>query len=160
MSQLYDELRALAERVLRSERPDHTLQPTSLVHEAYLRLAKQDQVRWKSRSHFMAMAATMIRRILIDHARGRAALVRGGGRERVTLDDSDGLATEGDLDLDALDEALRKLAAFDERRSRVVELRFFGGLTNEEIGEVLGVSKWTVVDDWRLARAWLRRELS
>jgi RNA polymerase sigma factor (TIGR02999 family) len=160
MALVYDELRSLAERFMQSERPGHTLQPTALVHEAYVRLAAQDPGRWKGRAHFMAIASTMIRRVLIDHARRHGAAIRGGDRKRLTLTDAAGLVADREINVIALHEALEKLAAFDQRRSRVVELRYFGGLTNEETAEVLGVSKWTVVDDWELARAWLRRELT
>ena len=160
MTLVFEQLRALARERMAAERPGHTLQPTALVHEACLRLAKQDRAQWRSRTQFVAVASEMMRRILIDHARGHAAAVRGGDRKRLTLHDSTYLLPGREVDLIDLDEALVKLAAFDERRSKVVELRFFGGLTNEEVAEALGVSKWTVIDDWELARAWLRRELT
>ena len=159
MPLVYDELRALAESYLRLERPDHTLQATALVHEAYVRLIKQEGVEWRNRAHFFGVAAQAIRRILVDHARGRHRAKRGGGRQRVRLDEDVALLKDCDVDLIALDEALCNLAGFHARAARVVELRFFGGLGREEVGEFLGVSLRTVGDDWRLARAWLRREL-
>ncbi len=157
LPQVYEQLHALAEAFLRRERPDHTLQPTALVHEAYLRLADQDRARWNDASHFQATAATMIRRILVDHARGHKAAKRGGHWHRVTLSDR----AEGgpDVDLLELEEALLELAALDERQARVVELRFFGGLGIKATGASLGVSPRTVDGDWRLARAWLHRRL-
>jgi RNA polymerase sigma factor (TIGR02999 family) len=156
---VYDELRALAGSFLRAERPDHTLQPTALVHEAYLKLVGQVQVTWANRAHFMAVAASAMRRILADHARRRRAAKRGGGWHEITLDEAVDLDSGRDLDLVDLDEALTKLASLDQRKSRVVELRFFGGLTNPAVAEVLGVSRKTVADDWTVARLWLRREL-
>lgn len=157
---VYDELRGLAEHYMRRERPGHTLQPTALVNEAYLRLIDQSRVDWKSRAHFFGVAAEMIRRILVDHARKRAAIKRGGGAAKATS--SEALADVGSdrVDLLALDEALEKLRELDERRSQVVELRFFGGLSVEETAHVLGVSPRTVKGDWHLARAWLRNHLS
>jgi len=159
MPLVYDELRALAESYLTRERPNHTLQATALVHEAYVRLVKQDGVDWRNRAHFFAVAAQMIRRVLVDHARHHARAKRGGDRQRVHIDENVALSPENDLDVLALDEALDKLAAFHERSARIVELRFFGGLNREEVAEVLGISIRTVGDDWRLARAFLRREL-
>lgn len=159
MPLVYNELRALAESYLQRERPDHTLQATALVHEAYVRLIKQEDVEWQNRAHFFGVAAQAIRRILVDHARGRQRAKRGGNRQRVHLDEDIALTKEPDLDLLALNEAMEKLAAFHERAARVVELRFFGGLSREEVAEFLGVSLRTVGDDWRLARAWLRRGL-
>lgn len=156
---VYDELRALAESYLQCENPGHTLQATALVHEAYLRLVKQEDVEWQNRAHFFALAAQAIRRILVDHARSRGRAKRGGDRERVTLDEDPALTPDRDLDLIELDAALEKLARLHERQARIVELRFFGGLTLREAAEVLGVSPWTVDGDWSMARAWLRREL-
>jgi RNA polymerase sigma factor (TIGR02999 family) len=161
---VYAELREVAARHLRAERPDHTLTPTALVHEAYLRLAGQQETAWQSRAHFFAMAARAMRRILVDHARARRAAKRSGG-ERVPLDDaSDVIAGADDaqaraIDLVALDDALARLTALDPRQARVVELRYFAGLEIEEVAELLGVSGMTVKRDWRLARAWLFREL-
>ena len=159
MPLVYDELRALAESYLQQERPDHTLQATALVHEAYIRLIRQEHVEWQSRAHFFGVAAQAIRRILVDHARGHERAKRGGGRQRVRLDEDVAPAEQRDLNLLALDEAMKKLADFHQRAARVVELRFFGGLSREEVGEFLGISLRTVGADWRLARAWLRREL-
>ena len=159
MPLVYDELRALAESYLQQERPDHTLQATALVHEAYIRLIRQEDVEWQNRAHFFGVAAQAIRRILVDHARGHERAKRGGGRQRVRLDEDVAPAEQRDLNLLALDEAMKKLADFHQRAARVVELRFFGGLSREEVGEFLGISLRTVGADWRLARAWLRREL-
>ena len=156
---IYDDLRGLAVGAMRSERRGHTLQPTALIHEAYLRLVDQTRVQWRDRAHFFAVAATVIRRVLVDHARGRGAAKRGGGRERVSLDQADPVAESPDVDVLALDEAMNRLAGFDARKSRVVELRFFGGLGIDDTAEVLGVSHATVERDWSLARAWLFREL-
>ena len=159
MPLVYDELRALAESYLKHERVDHTLQATALVHEAYVRLVKQEDVDWQNRAHFFGVAAQMIRRILVDHARHHERIKRGGGRRRVQIDEDIALPQHRELDLLALDEAMERLADFHERAARIVELRFFGGLNREEVAEVLGLSLRTVGDDWRLARAWLRREL-
>ncbi len=161
---VYEELRSVAYQFLRRERGDHTLQPTALVHEAFMRLAAQRQDGWESRSAFVAAAAGMIRRVLVDHARTRAAAKRGGGRQRVPLDEESGHPETdgeraGDDELVALDEALTRLAAFDERKSRIIELRFFGGLSEEETAGMMQMSARTVRREWRLARAWLRREL-
>ena len=160
MPLVYDELRRLARYVLRGERAGHTLDTTGLVHEAYLKLAGQAQVDWHGRAHFFSIAARAMRQILVDHARRRQAQKRGGERERVTLSDGDALALDVDwaelLDLDA---ALHRLADLDERLHTVVEFRFFGGMTEEEVAGVLDVSKRTVQRDWRKARAWLYREL-
>jgi RNA polymerase sigma factor (TIGR02999 family) len=156
---VYAELRAVAANCLRSERSDHTLQPTALVHEAYLRLIGQDRVAWQNRAHFFAIAAQMMRRILVDHARRRRAAKRDAVTFRITLS---GLSEEpADLDPEilALDEALKGLEALDPRQARIVELRFFGGLTVEETAEVAGLGTATVKREWRTARAWLRREL-
>ncbi len=159
MPLVYDELRALAESYLKQERPDHTLQATTLVHEAYVRLINEEDVDWQNRAHFFGVAAQMIRRILVDHARRHKRAKRGGDRQRVRIDEDMALLPQSDWDLLALDEAMEKLADFHERAARIVELRFFGGLNREEVAEVLGVSLRTVGDDWRMARAWLRRKL-
>ncbi|HEX7880813.1 MAG TPA: sigma-70 family RNA polymerase sigma factor [Candidatus Eisenbacteria bacterium] len=151
---VYDELRRIAARHLERERPDHTLQPTALVHEAYFRLIDQRKVDWRNRAQFLGLAAEMMRRILVNHARERSALKRGGGFRKVSL--TEALDTPGpEVDLAGLDEALRRLADLDSRKARVVELRFFGGLTNAEAAEVLAVSEATIERDWSFARAWL-----
>ena len=152
---VYAELRRLAAAHLSHERPNHTLQPTALVHEAFLRLVDQRSVDWRNRAQFFGLAAEMMRRILVNHARERAAQKRGGGREKISLSAADNVAAEDTLDLVGLDEALDRLACLDARQGRVVELKFFGGLTTEEIAEVLKISTATVERDWRFARAWL-----
>ncbi len=152
---VYAELRAIAARYLRRERQDHTLQPTALVNEAYLRLIDQNQVQWQNRAHFVGVAAQMMRRILVDHAKSHNRAKRGGGARRVTLDEAVALSEERANDLVELDEALTALEAFDERKSRVVEMKYFGGLSVEETAEVLKVSVITVARDWKLAKAWL-----
>lgn len=157
MPLVYDELRALARRHLRDERPDHTLGATALVHEAWLRLAGAD-VEWANRLHFFSLAAGVMRRILVDHARKRGRLKRGGGLREVSLDEA--LVIGGpEPDILALDESLRRLAAIDDRKSRVVELHYFGGLTYGEVGDVLGISSATVDRDLRMAKAWLYDDL-
>lgn len=156
---VYDELRALAESYLMRERANHTLQATALVHEAYLRLIDQRDVRWKNRAHFFAVAAQAIRRILVDHARGHRRAKRGGDRQRVRLDEDVMPLEDRDLDLLALDEALERLTRLHERQARIVELHFFGGLSLKDVAAFLGVSPRTVDGDWSMARAWLRREL-
>ena len=156
---VYAELRAIAARYLRRERPDHTLQPTALVNEAYLRLIDQKHVDWQNRAHFVGVAAQMMRRILVDHAKSHHRAKRGGGALRVTLDEEIAVSEERATDLVELDEALTALEAFDERKSRVVEMKYFGGLSVEETAESLHVSAETVMRDWRLAKAWLLREL-
>jgi RNA polymerase sigma-70 factor, ECF subfamily len=153
---VYAELRALAERHLRRERPDHTLQPTALVHEAYLRLTSQRSVDWANRAQFFGIAAEMMRRILVNHAHAHGAAKRGGGATCVTLDESVSWSGERDQ----VDEALVALANVDPRQSRIVELRFFAGLGIDETAEVLGISPATVKREWTIAKAWLRRELS
>lgn len=158
MERVYDELRRLARRRLSGERAGHTLQPTALVHEAYMKLAGQ-RVDWRSRAHFFALAATAMRRILVSHARKRRAAKRGGGALTLTLDEGLAGGGERDLDLLALDRALAGLAALDPRQARIVELRYFAGLTIEETAEAVGVSPATVKLDWQMARAWLHREL-
>ncbi len=155
---VYAELRALARGYLRRERPDHSLAPTALVHEAYLRLVDQRRVPWHNRAHFFAIAAHVMRRLLVDHARAHGAVKRGAGH-RVPFLDIDVAVDPADLDMIALDAALVRLAAIDRRQSRLVELRFFAGLTGDEIATVLGVAPITVKRDWALARAWLFREL-
>lgn len=160
---VYDELRRLARGRLRRERQDHTLNATGLVHEAYLRLIDQRRVQWQNRSQFFALAAEMMRRILVDYARRRQQAKRGAGAERVPLDESQIAAPEGGTGLAAevlgLDRALTELAAFDARKARLVELRFFAGLSIEETAEVLAVSPGTAMRDWTLAKAWLKRAL-
>lgn len=159
VDRVYDELRAVAAGFMRRERPGHTLQPTALVHEMYLRLADQERVRWQGRVHFRAIASLAIRRFLTDHARRCLAERRGGQWSRITLD-GDLTGPESDPStLLAVDEALERLRQRDERQARVVELRFFGGLTIDEVADELEVSPSTVDGDWRMARAWLRREL-
>jgi RNA polymerase sigma factor (TIGR02999 family) len=147
---------------MRGERPGHTLQSSALVHEAYLRLVEMNPPDWESRSHFFAIAAQLMRQILVDHARRYRARKRGGSCNMLSLDDSEiiGLGTVNEPDIIAIDDALQTLAKFDERKARVVEMRFFGGLNSEEIGQVLRVSAVTVSRDWSTARAWLHREMS
>ena len=155
----YAELRRLAAHYVAGERTGHTLQPTAIVHELYLRLFGSEPVRWQDRAHFFAVAAQQCRRILIDHARRRHANKREGDRQRVPLTEADELAIRSDEELLALDEALSRLQQLDERSARVVELKFFGGLTEEEIAETLAVSLPTVKRDWHFARAWLARQI-
>jgi len=157
---VYDELRRQARNYLSKERGSHTLQPTALVHEAYLRLVDQTRISWQNRAHFYGMAANMMRRILVDHARARATEKRGGEAVRLSIEDVQIPLEQRAADFIALDEALEELAKFDERKARIVEMRFFGGLTDEEIAEVLGVATRTVGRDWKTARLWLFRELS
>jgi len=159
MPLVYDELRRLASRHLGRERAGHTLQTTALVHEAYLRLVDQKEANWQCRAQFFAVAAQMMRRILVDYARSRRFAKRGGGARKVSLDEAMVVSEERAADVVALDEALNALARFDERKSRMIELRFFGGLSIEETAEALGVSPGTVMREWTLAKAWLRREL-
>jgi RNA polymerase sigma factor (TIGR02999 family) len=153
------ELRQLAAAYLRRERPGHTLQATALVNEAYLRLAGQKPGRWQGRKHFYGIAARLMRQVLVEHARRRGAEKRGGGRAAVTLGHADEVAGSPEVDVLAVHEALERLAAFDSQQARVVELRFFGGLSIEEAAEALGVGHATVEREWALARAWLRKEL-
>jgi RNA polymerase sigma factor (TIGR02999 family) len=157
---VYGELRRLASRYLRKERPDHTLQSTALVHEAYLRLIDQKNVKWQNRAHFFGVAAQMIRRILVDHARGKHAAKRGASAPRLSLDEAIAVPERKDFDLVALDDALNGLAKIDPQQARIVELRFFTGLTVEETAEVLGISPATVKRDWVTAKAWLYRDIS
>ena len=155
---VYHELRAMAAAKMKAEPAGHTLQPTALVHEAYMRLKAHDRVRWKSRSHFLGVAAQAMRRVLIDHARRHNADRRGPGR-RVTMDDSHGGAITDPVGLIALDDALNALADENPRQAQTVELRYFGGLTGKEVAEVLDVSEVTVKRDWQYARAWLYRQI-
>ena len=177
---LYRELRSLAQRHLRRERPNHTIQRTALVHEAFVRLVSQQSVDWRNRAHFFALASTVMRRILVDHARARLASKRGGGTPVLSLDDLTAPPDESDLtgtsaieyisdqgdesdsdeDLAAIDEALTRLAAIDNRQVQIVQMRYFGGLTIEETAQALEISDATVKREWALARAWLKRELS
>ena len=156
---IYTELRRIAGYYLSQENPGHTLQTTALVHEAYLRLVDQQKVDWKNRAQFLGIAAEMMRRILLNHARDRAAAKRGGGMQKVSLSLADGGSDPPDVELIALDSALTQLSSLDPRKSRVVELKFFGGLTVEEIAEVLQISNATVDREWILARAWLYRAI-
>jgi RNA polymerase sigma factor (TIGR02999 family) len=158
MDLVYDQLRRLARAYLRRERPDHSLTPSALVHEAYLRLVDQKHVDWRNRAHFFSMASHMMRRILVDHARAHAAAKRGDDM-KVSLDESEVAVDSPSVDILALNRALDKLAAVDARQSRLVELRFFGGLTVDEVAAVLDIAPITVKRDWALARAWLFREL-
>lgn len=160
MPLVYDELRRLASSYMRRERQAHTLQATALVNEAYLKLVDQTQIDWKGRAHFFSIAARLMREILVDHARTRNADKRGGGATRIALDEAVSFADEREFDLVALDDALAALGKFDPQQSRIVELRFFGGLTIEETSEVIGISPATVKRDWGLAKAWLKREIS
>jgi RNA polymerase sigma factor (TIGR02999 family) len=163
MPEAYQELRRLAAAYLRRERPGQTLQPTALVHEAYLRLAKDKPGRWQNRAHFCAIAANAMRQILVERARARAAIKRGGGQPKVTLVEN--LEAGGDnrpapVDVLAIDEALERLAALDAQQARIVELRYFGGLSVEETAEALGISPATVKRDWSVARAFLAQQLA
>jgi RNA polymerase sigma-70 factor (ECF subfamily) len=154
------ELRRLARYYLRQERPDHILQTTALVNEAWLRLIDWPDVSWKNRAHFIGMAARLMRRVLVDEARRRLALKNGGQAVHVSLANAEEIAREKGLDLVALDDALNELATFDERQSKIVEMRFFGGLSLEETAEALGISARTVQRDWSMAQAWLYREVN
>jgi RNA polymerase sigma factor, TIGR02999 family len=160
LAAIYDELHRQAARAMRREGDAHTLQATAVVHEAYLRLVDQRRVEWRSRAHFFGVAAQMMRRVLVDHARARLADKRGGALQRVTLGHaSAGSEPDADLDVLALHDALERLAALDPGQARLVELRYFGGLGIEDTAEALGVSPATVKREWAVARAWLRREL-
>ena len=156
---IYDELRKLASNYLRRERPDHTLQPTALVHEAYLRLVDQTRVNWQNRAHFLGVAAQIMRRLLVDHARKHNAEKRGQDFQKLSLDENIDRAVERSSELIALDEALKSFAEFDEQKARMVELRYFGGLSIEETADVLGVTPTTVKRHWRFAKAWLYGEM-
>jgi RNA polymerase sigma factor (TIGR02999 family) len=157
---VYEELRRQAAGYLRRERVGHTLQTTALIHEAYLRLIDQKNVHWQNRAHFFGIAAQLMRRILVDHARTRTRAKRGGSNIRVSFNEANALAPSQDLDIVALDEALDRLAQLDAQQSRIVELRFFSGLSVPETAEVLRISPATVKRDWSMAKAWLHRELS
>jgi RNA polymerase sigma-70 factor (ECF subfamily) len=157
---VYNELRRRAAVYLRREARDHSLQPTALVHEAYLRLTDMKEIDWQSRSHFFAVSATLMRRILVDHARARNAHKRGNGWDAVSLNDAILPSPDRAPEVLALDEALNKLAMLDKRQSKIVELRFFAGMSEEEAGTVLGISERTVKRDWRVAKAWLFKELN
>jgi RNA polymerase sigma-70 factor, ECF subfamily len=157
---VYDELHRLARRYMSRERKDHTLQTTALINEAYVRMVDQKNVNWANRSHFFAISAQIMRRILIDHARRHAYAKRGGGAQQVSLEEVAAIAPDQGRELVRLDEALKTLAERDPRRSQVVELRYFGGLNNEEIAGVLHVSENTVTRDWNMARAWLYQQLT
>jgi RNA polymerase sigma-70 factor (ECF subfamily) len=152
---IYDELRSLAANYLRRERPDHTLQPTALVHEAYLRMVDQTRVNWQNRAHFFGVAAQMMRRILVDHARAQSAGKRGADFQKLSLDENIDKAVERSGELLALDEALSELAEIDQQKARIVELRYFVGLSAEETAEILGVSPITIKRHWRITKAWL-----
>ena len=157
---VYDELHRLARRYMSREKQGHTLQTTALINEAYVRLVDQRNVHWANRSHFFAISAQIMRRILIDHARRHAYAKRGGGAQQVSLDEAATVTRAAGAELIRLDEALKSLAEMDPRRSQVVELRYFGGLNNEEIAGVLNISENTVTRDWNMARAWLHQQLS
>lgn len=160
MPLVYDELRRLAAKYLRRERANHTLQPTALVNEAYLRLIDQQKVEWQNRAQFFGLAARLMRNILVDYARSHQAAKRGGEQYSVSLSRADRVSATSEVDLVALHETLERLTTHDPQKSSIVELRFFGGLTIEETAEVLEISHATVERDWKMARAWLRRELS
>jgi RNA polymerase sigma factor (TIGR02999 family) len=160
MPLVYKELRRRATAYLRRERADHTLQPTALVHEAYLRLVGQERVVWQNRAHFYGVAAQMMRRILVDHARGHHRGKRFGGALRVILDDRAGAAASPDCDLLLLDQALDELTATDARQGQIVELRYFGGLSESEVAEVLAISRSTVTREWQIAKGWLYRRVT
>ena len=156
---VYEELRRMARTYLRGERPDHTLQATALAHEAYLRLVDQHSVSWQNRAHFFGIASQMMRRILVNHALARSTAKRGGGVQRLALDEAVGFAGGREVDLVVLDEALNELEKLDQSQSRIVELRYFGGLSLEETAQALDLSPATVKREWRTARLWLRRRL-
>ena len=160
MPLVYEELRHLARGYLRRERADHTLQPTALVHEAYLRLVDSTQINWQSRVHFFGIAARLMRRVLVDHARAHGAAKRGGQIEKISLDEAGDLLRDEGAGLLVLDDALQGLSQLYPRQSRVVELRFFGGLNTQEIGELLQTSESTVERDWKFALLWLKREMN
>jgi len=157
---IYDHLHRRASALMQRESPNHTLQPTVLVHDAFLKLVHQERAEYRDRNHFFAVAAQTMRRILVDHARGRSRLKRGGENVKVPLDEAHGISVESDADVLALDAALEKLATIDPRQARIVELRFFAGLSVEEVAAILDCSKRTVEGEWTMISAWLRRELS
>jgi len=160
MPVVYEELRRIAHQHMRKERPGHTLQTSALVNEAFVRLVDQSEVQWQNRAHFFGIAAQMMRRVLVDYARSRGYAKRGGNARQVSFDEVAMVPQERAADVVALDDALTSLAAIDSRKSQIVELRFFSGLSIEETAEVLAVSPGTVMRDWTLAKAWLRRELT
>ena len=161
MPLVYSELRRLASNYLRRERAEHTLQPTALVNEAYLKLVHQKNAKWQNRAHFFGISAQLMRRILVDHARQHQAVKRGGSvQQRISITSVEKLAKQPEVDLLALNEALDELAKMDPQQSRIVEMKFFGGLSIEEIAEVLSIGHATVERDWKMARAWLRRQLA
>jgi RNA polymerase sigma factor (TIGR02999 family) len=160
MTQLYDEFRAMARHYLGRESPGHTLQPTALVNEVYMKLVDQTRVDWKGRTHFFAIGAQVMRRVVVDHARRKRRAKRGGGLQRVSLAALPTVSAHRETDVLAVHEAIEELAKLDPRQAKIVELRFFGGLTVKEVAEVLGVSQRTVEADWTMIRAWLRRRLS
>ena len=157
---VYDQLRQMAHTYLRRERPDHTLQATALVHEAYLRLIDQHSVSWQNRAHFFGIASQMMRRILVNHALAKATAKRGGDAEKLSVEEATGFAGQRDVDLISLDEALKELELLDPKQTRIVELRFFGGLSIKETAEVLKLSPATVKREWSTARLWLRRQMA
>jgi RNA polymerase sigma factor (TIGR02999 family) len=159
MPLVYDELRRLARHYMKRERPGHTLQTSALINEAYLRLVEQQNVSWKSRAHFFGISARLMRQILVDHARAHNNAKRGGDQQKVPLDEVASLNQGRSYEIVALDDALQTLASIDPQQGRIVELRFFGGLTIEETAEILGISHATVEREWSMARAWLRREM-
>ncbi len=159
MPLVYNELRRVAANQLKTEREDHTLQATALVHEAYLRLLEQTEVDWRNRAHFFSIASEMMRRILVNYAVKRNAKKRGDGATKIALDEAFSLSNQQDINIVLLDEALTELSEFDEKQARIIELRFFGGLTIEETAEVLEISESTVKREWRIAKAWLKTRL-
>lgn len=162
MPQVYDEFKSLAKHYLYNERADNTLSPTELVNEAYFKLLDHKRIDWQGKTHFFAIGANIMRRILVDHARGKSRIKRGGNLFKVELDDHLGLSLsiDNDEDILALDEALQMLAKANERQAKIVEMRFFGGMKVQEVADALGVSKRTIEGDWTMAKAWLRRELN
>ncbi len=156
----YEDFRRMAHALMQNESPGHTLDATAVVNEAYLKLIDQSRVIWNGKTHFIAVGANIMRRILVDHAKSKRRLKRGGESQRVSLDFNEPLSPERDEDLLALDEALQRLTEKDPRQAQIVEMRFFGGLKVDEVADLLGVSKRTVENDWRMVRAWLKRELS
>jgi RNA polymerase sigma factor (TIGR02999 family) len=159
METLYEELRRMARSCLRRERKGHTLQPTALVHEAYLRLIDQQTVSWENRAQFFGLAATMMRRILVNYAKARLSAKRGGGLEKITLDPAQASSGEAEIEITSLHHSLERLAAVDQEKARLIELRYFGGLTNQELAELMGKSRATIEREWTFARAWLYRDL-
>ncbi len=161
LAAVYDELRRLAYGYMQNERSDHTLQPTALVHEAYVRLVGWENVAWQNRTHFFSVAARIMRQVLIEYARQKKSLKHGGGLRKIVLDEAVSFTTQGGQEFDLLEinDAIDALGKIDERQSKIVELRFFGGLTYEEVGDALGISSKTVQREWTLAKAWLRRRL-